>query len=97
MLKNGNIPSPNSKHRSILSATTSTSGYGSLSNFLHEHGVNIHSMDLTFHRPQDSLLIVPGSKHIFEAGGGMIVEVTCDGVIAWLKEHIHHCNPGGRG
>lgn len=42
--------------------------------------------DPSYHRPQDSLLVVPGAKHIFEAGGGAIVDVTCSGVIAWLEQ-----------
>jgi len=41
--------------------------------------------DPTFVRDHDSLLVVPGAKHIFEAGGGKIVEVTANGVVAWLE------------
>ena len=90
--------SASSIHRSMRTTTATTTGSGSgsgsgtelLRNFTYGHSSSsIRAFDLTFHRPQDSLLVVPGSKHIFEAGGGMIVDVTCDGVIAWVKQQQH--------
>ena len=41
--------------------------------------------DPSFTRDHDSLLVVPGAKHIFEAGGGKIVDVTASGVVGWLE------------
>ena len=95
--KNGSGNSSYSIHGSTLPLSGAEAGIGSGSQWNVTNGhasstVGMDHVDHTFHRPQDSLLVVPGSKHIFEAGGGMIVEVTCDGVIAWLKEHTHNCS-----
>ena len=35
-------------------------------------------------RERDTIVTLPGAKHSFEAVGGEIVDLTCEGVINWL-------------
>ena len=35
-------------------------------------------------RKRDAIVTLPGAKHSFEAVGGTIVDLTCEGVINWL-------------
>lgn len=39
-------------------------------------------------REQDAIVTIPGAKHSFEAVGGEVVEIICEGVINWLSTAI---------
>lgn len=37
-------------------------------------------------REQDAIVTLPGAKHSFEAVGGEVVDIVCDGVMNWLSK-----------
>ena len=37
-------------------------------------------------REQDAIVTLPGAKHSFEAVGGDVVDIVCEGVINWLSK-----------
>lgn len=39
-------------------------------------------------REQDAMVTLPGAKHSFEAVGGEVVDIVCEGVINWLSKVI---------
>lgn len=39
-------------------------------------------------REQDAIVTLPGAKHSFEAIGGEVVDIVCEGVINWLSKGI---------